>query len=286
MKSYTGIEPYAFLSYSHKDIEKIEPVIDKLQKIGCNIWYDEGIEPTSEWAETIAKKLGSASMFFVVISKNSIESQNVKREIYYAVSKDIPILAYYLEEVDLPDGLSLQLGISQAIYTKGNESDDCNLILNVIPKKLKTEPKEILYSGKKYIYYFKTDFYDNFYTIERYSIENKTAETIFHHKESIYGTYKCHSVHYAKADEFHTYGKDVLFFEVLANVWPDDVPSAPDFYYNIRFAVVQPDSQNAELKIEKCQMKHVDKPYDGRDNATMISEETITANHLDKIKSN
>ena len=55
MKAYTGLYPYAFMSYSHKDEDKIKPLIGKLQSVGCNIWYDEGILPADEWAEPLLK---------------------------------------------------------------------------------------------------------------------------------------------------------------------------------------------------------------------------------------
>ena len=48
MKAYTGLYPYAFMSYSHKDEARIKPLIEELQKVGCNIWYDEGIVPMDE----------------------------------------------------------------------------------------------------------------------------------------------------------------------------------------------------------------------------------------------
>jgi sugar-specific transcriptional regulator TrmB len=124
MKAYTGAHGYAFMSYSHKDEEKIKPLIEKLQSVGCNIWYDEGILPADEWAETIAKKLAGASLFFLILSENAAASQNVKREIYYAVSHDLPILTFYLENVSLSQGLEMQLGISQAVHTQNNTEHD------------------------------------------------------------------------------------------------------------------------------------------------------------------
>ena len=72
MKAYNGLYPYAFMSYSHKDEGRIKGLIDRLQSVGCNIWYDEGILPADEWAETIAKKLAGAKLFFLILSKNRV----------------------------------------------------------------------------------------------------------------------------------------------------------------------------------------------------------------------
>ena len=155
MKAYTGAHGYAFMSYSHKDEEKIKPLIEKLQSVGCNIWYDEGILPADEWAETIAKKLAGASLFFLILSENAAASQNVKREIYYAVSHDLPILTFYLENVNLSQGLEMQLGISQAVHTQHNTENDYAIIKSLFPKEAVggVEP-QIIYSTRRFHYAF------------------------------------------------------------------------------------------------------------------------------------
>ena len=42
--AYSGDEPYLFISYAHKDSERVLPVILSLQEKGFRVWYDEGIE--------------------------------------------------------------------------------------------------------------------------------------------------------------------------------------------------------------------------------------------------
>lgn len=140
MSAYNGTQPYAFLSYSHKDTERIMPLLEKLQGVGCNIWYDEGIAPGDEWAETIAQKLSEASLFFLVLSENSIASQNVKREIYYAVNHNIPMLTFYLESVSLSQGLAMQLGVSQAVFSSNDVEKDCAALCKVFPKQTEAAP--------------------------------------------------------------------------------------------------------------------------------------------------
>ena len=120
VQAYSGLKDFAFLSYSHKDSAYVNSFLEVLTSIGCRVWYDEGIIPSDEWADSVAKKISQCMVFIVIISKNSIESKHVKREIYYAISKDIPIIAFYKEEVELPQGLDMQLGMSQAILAFKN----------------------------------------------------------------------------------------------------------------------------------------------------------------------
>lgn len=55
-KIYDGEEPYLFMSYSHKDKDVVESVIQLLQRQACNIWYDPGITPGESWNDDIAKR--------------------------------------------------------------------------------------------------------------------------------------------------------------------------------------------------------------------------------------
>lgn len=49
--SYNGNEPYIFISYAHKDNNTVYPVIARIQKDGYRAWFDEGIDPGTEWDE-------------------------------------------------------------------------------------------------------------------------------------------------------------------------------------------------------------------------------------------
>ena len=84
LAAYEGKENYIFISYSHKDTEKVLPIMKKLHDLGCRIWYDEGIAPGSEWPEDIAQHLNNSSMVIAFVSPNSMASVNCRREINFA----------------------------------------------------------------------------------------------------------------------------------------------------------------------------------------------------------
>ena len=56
-ETYEGNEPYVFVSYSHKDSDRVQPLIQELKERGFRIWYDAEIEAGSEWPEYIARRL-------------------------------------------------------------------------------------------------------------------------------------------------------------------------------------------------------------------------------------
>ena len=107
---------YIFISYAHADSKLVLPIINAMQAKGITVWYDNGIEAGSEWPEFIAQKIVNCTKFVSFISNAYINSQNCKRELNLAVSRNKELLSLYLEKVELPLGLELQLGTYQAVF--------------------------------------------------------------------------------------------------------------------------------------------------------------------------
>lgn len=115
-KTYEGEKPYAFVSYAHKDADRVLPIISFLQSAGYRIWYDAGIEAGSEWPEYIASHLKRSACVLAFISESFVASQNCRRELTFGQELNIPMLNVYLEQVALSDGMRMQLGLNQCIY--------------------------------------------------------------------------------------------------------------------------------------------------------------------------
>ncbi|OQB42792.1 MAG: hypothetical protein BWY06_00498 [Candidatus Latescibacteria bacterium ADurb.Bin168] len=114
-QAYRGDALYAFVSYAHKDSALVYRDISALHVEGYRLWYDEGIEPGSEWPEDVAQALERCALFLLFISPSAVASRNVRNEIHLALSRNKPIVAIYLEETKLPSGLELQIGAIQAV---------------------------------------------------------------------------------------------------------------------------------------------------------------------------
>ena len=113
---YEGSKPYLFVSYSHRDAEIVLPIMKRLNENGFRLWYDAGIEAATEWPKNIEDHLKGCSCVLAFLSSNSVASKYCRREINFAVSKDLSLLCIYLEDVELTDGLEIQLGIFQAMF--------------------------------------------------------------------------------------------------------------------------------------------------------------------------
>ena len=113
---YEGERPYFFVSYSHGDLAQVFPILERLEVEGYRLWYDEGIDPGSEWPETIAAHLTNASACVGMISNNYLQSDNCRRELNYALKKHIPFLPVFLEDAEMSAGVEMQLSANRSIF--------------------------------------------------------------------------------------------------------------------------------------------------------------------------
>lgn len=116
VKPYEGDEKYIFLSYCHKDKAYVFPIVEQLARDGYRIWYDEGIDPGSEWPEIIASHLNGCEVCIAFITENSLNSHNCRREINFALLKKKSFISVILEEVEMSLGMEMQLSATQSIY--------------------------------------------------------------------------------------------------------------------------------------------------------------------------
>ena len=110
--------PYIFVSYSHRDTDRILPIIECLAKRGARLWYDGGIELGKEWAEDIERRIIECEVFLLFLSHSSIESINCREEFSLAREANRNILVCYIEDIkpsELRHGLRLRIPSHQCI---------------------------------------------------------------------------------------------------------------------------------------------------------------------------
>jgi len=114
-KAYQGKKPFLFVSYTHKDKAEVYPIINKLNKSGINLWYDEGIPLTTDWGDVLGEQIINCSLFLSFISPHVNESDNTKKEIKYASLKKKPTISIHLCETELSPGIEMILQDVQGI---------------------------------------------------------------------------------------------------------------------------------------------------------------------------
>ena len=113
--AYTGHDPYVFVSYSHRDSDRVWPLILKMQGDGYRIWYDDGLCPAKERDAAIAGHIRECSFFLAFLTENYLESENCCDELAFVREMKKGRALIYLEEVSLPDAMRMRLGRLQAV---------------------------------------------------------------------------------------------------------------------------------------------------------------------------
>lgn len=128
--AYEGNQPYIFVSYSHKDEDKVLPIIRKLQRRGYRIWFDRGIHGAEKWRRKIAIKVNRCSAFLMMVSKNYDDSEWCQKEFNYAQDIKRSIVAIFLEDEELSPELQFALAGPQHLMPDktNNEKEFWNFI--------------------------------------------------------------------------------------------------------------------------------------------------------------
>lgn len=90
-----------FLSYKREDREKAQQIVRAFEAEGFSVWWDNQIEAGQSWDSEIEANMAAASAVVALWSPNSVKSEWVRTEAYYAMqhNKLIPV---QLERVELP----------------------------------------------------------------------------------------------------------------------------------------------------------------------------------------
>ena len=102
-KPYEGRKPYIFVSYSHRDSEKVIGTIRKIHDRHYRLWYDEGIPAGSDWPRNIAVHMQDCRMVLFFLSRTALASPNCLSEISTAAKQEKTILMVRLEEIPSED---------------------------------------------------------------------------------------------------------------------------------------------------------------------------------------
>jgi len=87
-----------FFSYSHRNTDFALNLANKLRSAGADIWIDRlDIETGSRWDNSIEEALENSNTFLIIISKDSMASENVLDEVSYAIEENKQIVPVLME---------------------------------------------------------------------------------------------------------------------------------------------------------------------------------------------
>ena len=99
-------KPDIFISYSSKDQEIADKIADNLMRAGFRTWIATRDIKEGSYAKQIMQAIREAKLFLVVISKNSISSEQVKNEIdraFNRVKDGMIIVPFIIDDSEMDD---------------------------------------------------------------------------------------------------------------------------------------------------------------------------------------
>ena len=93
----------AFISYSRANSDFAVRLAKDLKSSGYNVWLDQLDIPTgTRWDDEIELALEACTTFIIILSPESLKSQNVKDEVGYAIDAGKDILPVLIKSGDVP----------------------------------------------------------------------------------------------------------------------------------------------------------------------------------------
>ncbi|MFZ0665777.1 MAG: right-handed parallel beta-helix repeat-containing protein [Acidimicrobiales bacterium] len=107
---------FVFVSYSHENKDIVYKFLQDLRNLGAKIWFDGGIPDGSDWKPVLVDALTRCAGFIVILTPESVVSDNVVKEVGLADRYKKLTLCLFLENVDLRGALEYDLLGKQHLY--------------------------------------------------------------------------------------------------------------------------------------------------------------------------
>lgn len=122
-----------FISYSRTNSAFAIKLAKDLKAAGYDVWLDQLDIPTgTRWDDQLETALETCTTFMVILSPESMQSQNVKDEIGYAIDAGKHILPVKIKSADIP----LRLRRFQYVdFTNRPYEDSLKEIKSILPKR-------------------------------------------------------------------------------------------------------------------------------------------------------
>jgi TolB-like protein/Flp pilus assembly protein TadD len=125
-----------FVSYSRQDNDKVQALTGKLRSAGVQLWMDvRNIDGAAMWGEEIVNAVANSKVLLLLVSKTSVASQNVVKEVLLASERKGHILPVDLEPTEIPGSLKYALaGIQHIEYFRGDPDEHMQAILRSLER--------------------------------------------------------------------------------------------------------------------------------------------------------
>jgi TIR domain len=137
---------HIFVSYSRHDLEVVDCIVGKFENAGMRVWIDrDDIKAGKTWRAQIVQAIDTCDAFVLMLSSNSADSDNVRKEIDLAQDSGRTVFIMRLDSViKLPAEMRYQLvGLQYIDIQTLGVDEGVNQLIDTLHEQLATsEPVE------------------------------------------------------------------------------------------------------------------------------------------------
>lgn len=132
-----------FISYTSKDFGEAKMVCDNLENLSyIPCWMaPRDIPIGNDYADLIPDAIRQARFYLIIISKNSVLSEHVRKELEQAVKHKCVIICYRLDNTPLRGAFDYHLSSSQWVTAENRQTDAIREVADYIYEKIKELPE-------------------------------------------------------------------------------------------------------------------------------------------------
>ncbi len=111
-----ALRPEVMISYSSQERPQVLEIVQKLRSAGVAVWIDHGgIDGAQRWGEEIVNAIEDCKIVLLMVSRSSMRSENIAKEVSIASDGGKRLLPLYLEEAEIPKSMRYPLSGIQHI---------------------------------------------------------------------------------------------------------------------------------------------------------------------------
>jgi hypothetical protein len=131
-----------FISYKKSDADRVRPLVEHLRAAGLDVWWDEGIQPSTSWRAEIAKQLAAAKCVVAVWTTDSVDHEQgswVMEEATHGQARKI-LAPVRLDLVAPPLGFGETQYADLAAWSGGADDPRFQHFLGIVQAIVRSEP--------------------------------------------------------------------------------------------------------------------------------------------------
>lgn len=124
-----------FVSYAREDLKRVQPWVQELKDGGVSAFFDmESLLGGGKWQGEIAEAIHSAKLVILFVSRSSVASEFVPKELALAVEMKKHILPVFLEETEVRGQLAFCIAGLQRVQAHGPQVNVRQILRTIQPK--------------------------------------------------------------------------------------------------------------------------------------------------------